>query len=96
MTRPEPTIYGNCDSWEFIVGRKPVEVVPQIACPTPLHDNDINFIHSLLTIWLEKNQNNLLVICGSICTTGFTSHMVKKWILHISKFTVTYAFLDGN
>ena len=22
MTRPEPTIIGNCDSWEFIVGKK--------------------------------------------------------------------------
>ena len=22
-TRPEPTIYGNCDSWSFIVGKKP-------------------------------------------------------------------------
>jgi hypothetical protein len=21
MTRPEPTIYGNCDSWNFIVGK---------------------------------------------------------------------------
>jgi hypothetical protein len=20
-TRPEPTIYGNCDSWDFIVGK---------------------------------------------------------------------------
>jgi hypothetical protein len=23
MTRPEPTIYGNCESWDFIVGKKP-------------------------------------------------------------------------
>jgi hypothetical protein len=22
-TRPEPTIIGNCDSWSFIVGKKP-------------------------------------------------------------------------
>jgi hypothetical protein len=22
-TRPEPTIIGNCDSWNFIVGKKP-------------------------------------------------------------------------
>jgi len=22
MTRPEPTIIGNCDSWNFIVGKK--------------------------------------------------------------------------
>jgi hypothetical protein len=23
VTRPKPTIYGNCDSWNFIVGKKP-------------------------------------------------------------------------
>jgi hypothetical protein len=23
VTRPKPTIYGNCDSWSFIVGKKP-------------------------------------------------------------------------
>ncbi|NDP37384.1 MAG: hypothetical protein GZ093_01320 [Rhodoferax sp.] len=23
LTRPEPTIIGNCDSWNFIVGKKP-------------------------------------------------------------------------
>jgi len=23
MTRPEPTLYGNCESWSFIVGKKP-------------------------------------------------------------------------
>ncbi|WP_287965587.1 hypothetical protein [Diaphorobacter sp.] len=22
-TRPEPTIFGNCDGWDFIVGKKP-------------------------------------------------------------------------
>ncbi|MFV0679665.1 hypothetical protein [Ottowia sp.] len=22
MTRPQPTIFGNCDSWSFIVGKK--------------------------------------------------------------------------
>ncbi len=27
-TRPEPTIIGNCDSWIFIVGKKPVGESP--------------------------------------------------------------------
>jgi len=27
-TRPEPTIIGNCDSWSFIVGKKPAEKSP--------------------------------------------------------------------
>ncbi len=28
MTRPQPTIYGNCDSWNFIVGKKPGRLSP--------------------------------------------------------------------
>jgi hypothetical protein len=31
-TRPEPTIIGNCDSWIFIVGKKPAEKSPP-HCP---------------------------------------------------------------
>jgi hypothetical protein len=29
QTRPEPTIYGNCDSWSFIVGKKPRTYSPE-------------------------------------------------------------------
>jgi hypothetical protein len=31
MTRPEPTIYGNCESWNFIVGKKPSLNSPKIC-----------------------------------------------------------------
>jgi len=88
MTRPEPTIYGNCDSWDFIVGRKPAEVAPKKPCPTPLQVNDNIFIHSLLTIQFKKNQDNLWVICGSICTSRQTCHIVEKLRSHIPRFTV--------
>lgn len=46
-TRPEPTIYGNCDSWNLIVGRK-------WALPSPTNRNSDTlwcgnrlFIHKL-------------------------------------------------
>jgi hypothetical protein len=29
VTRPEPTIYGNCDSWDFIVGKKGAPYSPK-------------------------------------------------------------------
>ena len=32
MTRPQPTIYGNCDSWAFIVGKKRVGDDPSSRC----------------------------------------------------------------
>ena len=49
MTRPEPTIYGNCDSWDFIVGRKPKPNTPQGSLISPLQVRDSIFIHSLFT-----------------------------------------------
>jgi hypothetical protein len=33
MTRPQPTIYGNCDSWDFIVGKN----APAELSHTPPH-----------------------------------------------------------
>ena len=88
MTRPEPTIYGNCDSWDLIVGRKPVEEAAQQPGHTPLQVNDNVFIHSLFTIRLKTNQDNLWVICGSICTSQETSHIVENLPSHIPSFTV--------
>ncbi|HRN75156.1 hypothetical protein [Ottowia sp.] len=32
-TRPQPTIYGNCDSWDFIVGKKRLD--PSLATELP-------------------------------------------------------------
>ena len=94
MTRPEPTIYGNCDSWDLIVGRKPAEVSPHPAWALPLQVNDNIVIHSLLTIWLEENQDNLWAICGSICTSQEASHMVEKLPLFMPIFTDSYPDLD--
>jgi hypothetical protein len=31
VTRPEPTIHGNCESWDFIVGKKPALNSPKIG-----------------------------------------------------------------
>ena len=31
VTRPEPTIYGNCDSWKFIAGKKTCNEMIQTA-----------------------------------------------------------------
>jgi len=29
MTRPEPTIIGNCEGWKLIVGKKPARYSPK-------------------------------------------------------------------
>jgi len=42
VTRPQPTIYGNCDSWNFIVGTKR-------GAPTPIDRN-------LCALWRGNRQ----------------------------------------
>ena len=49
MTRPEPTIYGNCDSWDFIVGKNAFNAIPEFDCMGSLQVNNMDFIHSLYT-----------------------------------------------
>ncbi|MDO5624693.1 MAG: hypothetical protein Q4G71_08400 [Pseudomonadota bacterium] len=34
--RPQPTIYGNCDSWDLIVGKKRLALCPNGATREPL------------------------------------------------------------
>ncbi|MBK9575202.1 MAG: hypothetical protein IPO43_22215 [Rhodoferax sp.] len=50
LTRPEPTIFGNCDSWNFIVGKKGTAYSPKTNNKAKLRGNNMKFIHSLLTI----------------------------------------------
>ena len=50
MTRPEPTIYGNCDSWNFIVGKKPAVHSLEKAKTWSLQTNNRKLIHNLFTI----------------------------------------------
>ena len=65
-TRPEPTIYGNCDSWNFIVGKKPWAHTPEIALSQTLRHRNINLIHNLFTVEKRNLLNKLWVDCGSV------------------------------
>jgi len=48
-TRPEPTIYGNCDSWSFIVGKKPGTYSPSKTKTSSLQPCNKILIHNLYT-----------------------------------------------
>jgi len=76
MTRPEPTIYGNCDSWGFIVGKKTLWESPDPPPTPPLRPCDTKFIHSLSTESSQKQQNNLWVSCGALGGKSWESRMV--------------------
>jgi len=53
MTRPEPTIIGNCEGWNFIVGKNAKEKSPNNPTEESLRANNGIFINSLSTIYLE-------------------------------------------
>ena len=50
MTRPEPTIYGNCEGWIFIVGKKPEANSPKIPMCLSLRASNRNLMHNLSTV----------------------------------------------
>jgi len=84
MTRPEPTIYGNCDSWEFIVGKKAIAQSPHKSLKPSLQPCHTEFIHNLSTESARKQQNNLWVSCGALEGKPFESRMVVNYRLFIS------------
>jgi hypothetical protein len=49
VTRPKPTIYGNCDSWDFIVGKKACTYSPETARTRSLQRGNSILMHNLST-----------------------------------------------
>jgi hypothetical protein len=49
VTRPEPTIIGNCDSWDFIVGKLAQQHSPKNAFGRSLLQCNMNFVNNLST-----------------------------------------------
>jgi hypothetical protein len=64
-TRPEPTIIGNCDSWNFIVGKKPDRESPNAGIQRELSRHNKDFMHSIFTPNSLPTLNKLWVSCGS-------------------------------
>ena len=80
-TRPEPTIYGNCDSWNFIVGKKPGAHILERAQNKPLRHCNKKLIHNLFTIQNSDHLNKLWVDCGSVVDGSGTSHIMNLYPL---------------
>jgi hypothetical protein len=81
MTRPKPTIYGNCDSWSFIVGKKPRAYSRTDGQTGSLQASNREHIHNLSTILGGKLWDNLWVICGSAVRHDDPSRMVVSAVL---------------
>jgi hypothetical protein len=76
VTRPKPTIYGNCDSWSFIVGKKPGAYSRNDLRTRSLQVSNMQVIHNLSTKLGSKVWDNLWAICGSAVHDGKASRMV--------------------
>lgn len=50
VTRPEPTIYGNCEGWTFIVGKKDFKYSPSCPSKSALQARNEKVMHNLFTI----------------------------------------------
>jgi hypothetical protein len=96
MTRPEPTIYGNCDSWDLIVGRTrwPHRLKPW-RCGS-LRVKITAFIHRLFTISKWLFRDNLWASCGSICTSRQLASDAPKTTIYIAEEEVLACTLDQN
>jgi len=60
LTRPEPTSNGNCDSWDFIVGKKSKTHSDSDARTGTLQANNIN----LLTTYQHSGWRVYGTTCG--------------------------------
>jgi hypothetical protein len=78
MTRPKPTIYGNCDSWDFIVGKKPRTYSPRTGTRESLQRCNMEFIHKLSTSLEREILDNLWAICGSPVDCHNSSRIVDS------------------
>jgi hypothetical protein len=76
VTRPEPTIYGNCDSWSFIVGKKPGAYREPPGREGSLQGCNSIFIHRLSTKRGGIHLDKLWAICGRPVEQLVSSRMV--------------------
>jgi hypothetical protein len=60
LTRPEPTSNGNCDSWDFIVGKTPQTYSDMGAAARSLQANNIN----LFTTYQHSRGGVIWTTCG--------------------------------
>lgn len=76
LTRPEPTIIGNCEGWNFIVGKKMATYSPKNLDDQSLQYSNKKFMHNLLTKFGHYRLDNLWVNCGPPVNRSKSSRIV--------------------
>jgi hypothetical protein len=76
-TRPEPTIFGNCDSWSFIVGKKAAVGDRKIFMLDPLQPNN-RILSTTYQHAADPYLDKLCVNCERSKTSHDLSHIVDS------------------
>jgi hypothetical protein len=79
VTRPEPTIYGNCDSWNFIVGKTGRAYSRKVTWTRPLQASNWNVVHRFSTNLERLREDNMWARCGRPVKGCRASRMVVDW-----------------
>ena len=90
VTRPEPTIYGNCDSWSFIVGKTRRAYRQEATRTRPLRVRNWNVVHRFSTNSGEDWRDNMWATCGWSVDGPSTSRMVVRQPLELTKSLATF------
>jgi hypothetical protein len=83
--RPKPTIYGNCDSWNFIVGKKPRAYSEPPIRAGPLRGHNWLVIHRFSTPSGDDRWDKLWAICGSAVEHAKPSRIVVPVLLDMQR-----------
>ena len=75
LTRPKPTIIGNCEGWSFIVGKKPARYSPKSSHHQSLQCRNKNFIHNLSTC----SREILWTTCARTVDRLCVNQIVPAW-----------------
>jgi hypothetical protein len=56
LTRPQPTIFGNCDSWSFIVGKK--RGIESLVCEISIRCDETTKIYTHLMHRIKRKAKD--------------------------------------
>jgi len=75
-TRPEPTIKGNCDSWDFIVGKKAKPQSLEATKAATLRACNTHVIHNFSTALPMHRMDNVWVNSRTMTDVSSTFRIV--------------------
>jgi hypothetical protein len=73
-TRPEPTIIGNCEGWNFIVGKMPASMSPEPHMGSALLQCNKHFTHSLFTTGIRATWTTCGLAVDQLCMNHAPFH----------------------